>query len=161
LRAAAEGLAGLPLEAILTTGTSSRDPAALGLHPLAANVHVEKWISHDDLLPRCAAIVTTGGAATVLAALTAGVPLLVVPTFWDKSDNAQRVVEAGAGLRLAPRHCRPDRVRADVLRLLEEPAFRQNAQRIARRFAEARGPARAAELLEKLAREAPAPVTAA
>jgi MGT family glycosyltransferase len=161
LRAVAQGLAGQPLEVILTTGQSSRDPVTLGLHPLPANTHVASWISHEDLLPRCAAIVTTGGAATVLAALKAGVPLVVVPTFWDKSDNAQRVVEAGVGLRLAPRHCTPDRVRAAVMRLLEEPAFRENAQRMARRFAEVSGPRRAAELLENLAREAPTSATAA
>jgi MGT family glycosyltransferase len=161
LRATAQGLGGLPLEVILTTGQSSRDPATLGLHSLPPNVHVERWLSHEDLLPRCAAVVTTGGAATVLAALTAGVPLVVVPTFWDKSDNAQRVVEAGVGLRVAPRDCTPARMRASVMRLLEEPTFRENARRIARRFAEVPGPRRAAELLEKLAREAPAPATAA
>jgi MGT family glycosyltransferase len=160
LRAAAAGLGGQRVEVIMTTGQFSRDPAALGLDALPANVHVERWLSHEDLLPRCAAIVTTGGAATVLTALQAGVPLLVVPTFWDKSDNAQRVVEAGVGLRLAPRHCTPDRVRAAVMRLLEEPAFRENARRMARRFAELPGPSRAAELLENLARQrrqAPAP----
>jgi UDP:flavonoid glycosyltransferase YjiC (YdhE family) len=97
----------------------------------------------------------------VLASLKAGVPLLVVPTFWDKSDNAQRVAEAGVGLRLAPRHCTPDRLRAAVKRLIEEPSFRENAQQMARRFAEVPGPARAAELLETLAREAPVPATAA
>jgi MGT family glycosyltransferase len=161
LRAAARGLAGHPVEVILTTGQVDRDPSTLGLHPLAANVHVERWVSHQDLLPRCAAIVTTGGAATVLAALEAGVPLVVVPTFWDKSDNAQRVVEAGVGLRLAPRHCTPDRLRAAVMRLLEEPSFRENATRMARRLREARGPVRAAELLEELANRTPAPATAA
>jgi len=156
LRAAAQGLAGERLELILTTGQFSRDPAALGLQDLPANVHVRRWMSHEDLLPRCAAIVTTGGAATVLASLKAGVPLVVVPTFWDKNDNAQRVVEAGVGLRLAPRHCTPDGVRAAVMRLLQEPAFRENARRMARRIAEAPGPRRAAELLERLAREASA-----
>ena len=155
LRATAQGLADQPVEIILTTGQFSSDPAALGLNPFPTNVRVERWLSHEDLLPRCAALVTTGGAATVLASLKAGVPLVVVPTFWDKSDNAQRVVEAGAGLRLAPRRCTPERVRAAVLRLLEEPVFRDNAQRIARHFAAAGGPLRAAELLEELAEKPP------
>ncbi len=151
LRAAAKGLGDQPVEVILTTGQFSRDPSILGMTTLPANVHVERWLSHEDLLPRCAALVTTGGAATVLASLKAGVPLVVVPTFWDKSDNAQRVVEAGAGLRLAPRHCTPERLRATVMRLVDEPAFRQNARRMAQRFAEAPGPMGAAILLEKLA----------
>jgi MGT family glycosyltransferase len=147
LRAAAQGLGGLPIEVVLTTG-QNRDPATLGLDRLPPNVRVARWLSHEDFLPRCAALVTTGGAATVLASLKAGVPLLVVPTFWDKNDNAQRVVEAGVGLRLAPRRCTADRLRAAVMRLLEEPHFRENARRIARRFAQVPGPPRAVELLE-------------
>jgi UDP:flavonoid glycosyltransferase YjiC (YdhE family) len=156
LRATSKGLGGMALEVILTTG-QNRDPAALGLDPLPSNVHVERWLSHESLLPRCAAVVTTGGPATVMAALKAGVPLVMVPTFWEKSDNAQRVVEAGVGLRLAPRRCTPERLHAAVMRLVEEPHFRENARRIARRLAQAPGPPRAAELIEGLVAHAQAP----
>ena len=159
LRAAAEGLAKSGMEVILTTG-QNRDPAELGLDSLPGNVHVTRWLNHQEFLPRCAAMVTTGGAATVLAALTAGVPLVVVPTFWDKSDNAQRVAEAGVGLRLAPRRCTPERLRAMVMRLLEEPHFRENARRMSRRFSKVAGPRRAAELLEELAATQPSASTA-
>ncbi|MCC6587052.1 MAG: glycosyltransferase family 1 protein [Bryobacterales bacterium] len=154
LRAVARALSDVNAEVILTTG-QNRDPAALGLEPLPANVRIAQWLSHEEFLPKCAALVTTGGAATVLASLQASVPLLVVPTFWDKSDNAQRVVEAGAGLRIAPRTCTPKRVRAAVMRLIEEPSFRENAHRIALRFRQAQGPPRAAELLEGLANRSP------
>ena len=150
LRAAAQGLGGMPMEVILTTG-QNRDPVSLGLNPLPSNVHIESWLSHEALLPRCAAVVTTGGPATVMAALKAGVPLVMVPTFWEKSDNAQRVVEAGVGLRISPRHCTPDRLRRAVMRLLEEPHFRQNARFIASLLAKAPGPPHAAELIERLA----------
>ena len=150
LRAAARGLTGERMTVVLTTGPQ-RDPEALDLGPRAPNLRIERWVSHADLLPRCAAVVTMGGQATVLAALQAGVPLVVVPTTWDKPDNAQRVVEAGAGLRLSPRHCTPERLRAAVRRVLDEPAFRANARRIARQFAAAPGPSRAAELIEALA----------
>jgi MGT family glycosyltransferase len=160
LRATTKALADQPVEVILTTG-HARDPESLGLLPLPANVRAERWLSHEELLPRCAAVVTTGGPATVMAALKAGVPLLMVPTFWEKSDNAQRVVEAGVGLRLAPRHCTPDRVRSAVMRLLKEPSFRDNARRIAESLWRAPGPARAAELIEGLVQRAPVPATAA
>ena len=155
LRAAVKALGNLPFEVFLTTG-QNRDPKDLHLGDLPPNVHVTRWLSHEDFLPRCAALVTTGGAATVLVSLKAGVPLVVVPTFWDKSDNAQRVVEAGAGLRIAPRRCTPERLRSAVLRLLHEPHFRRNARFMASRFAEAQGPPRAAELLEELVQPAAA-----
>lgn len=150
LRAAAWGLANLPMQVIMTTG-AQREPAALDLGPPAPNIRVEQFVSHSDLLPRCAAIVTTGGAGTVMAALQAGVPQLIVPTHWDKPDNARRVVEAGVGLRLTPRQCTPRRLRDAVERLLYEPGFRERARQLAEQLARARGPARAATLLEELA----------
>lgn len=147
LRAAAQGLANLPMQVILTSGPR-RVLDGKDLGPLAPNVRLERWVSHADLLPRCAALVTTGGAGSVMAALQLGVPMVVVPTGWDKPDNAQRVVEAGAGLRLAPRRCNPSRLRDAVNRVLKEPRFRENALRLAARLAETGGPIRAAELLE-------------
>jgi UDP:flavonoid glycosyltransferase YjiC (YdhE family) len=149
LRAAAAGLAHQPYEAILTTGPQ-RDPTGLDLGPRAPNVRVERWVSHSDLLPRCAAMVTTGGAGSVMAGLQAGVPLVVVPTLWDKADNAQRVVEAGAGLRLEPRACTPEGLRRAVAQVLE-PRYRARAQWLAERLRDAPGPPRVAQLLESLA----------
>ena len=147
LRTAARALGDRPMHVVMTTG-GHRDPAELDLGPLAPNVRVERYVPHSDLLPRTAVVVTMGGAGTVLAALKAGVPLVVVPTEWDKPENAQRVVEAGAGLRLAPRRCTPERLRAAVERVLTEPSFRQNAQRLAAAFTRYGGATRAAELLE-------------
>ncbi len=118
-------------------------------------MRLQRWVSHADLLPRCAVLVTTGGAGTVMASLQAGVPMVVVPTHWDKVDNAQRIVESGAGLRVAPHQCTPDRLRAAVNRVLAEPSFRDNARRLARRLTETPGPPRAAELLEILASDVP------
>jgi UDP:flavonoid glycosyltransferase YjiC (YdhE family) len=148
LRAAARGLAGAPVEAILTCGRE-RDPADLGLEP-AANVHVTDWLSHAELLPRCAALVTTGGAHTIVSALAAGVPLVVVPTLWDKPANARRVAAAGVGVRLAPRDCTPKRLRDAVEEVLGDPSYRRNATDIAQRMAAAPGPAGAAELIGEL-----------
>jgi MGT family glycosyltransferase len=160
LRAAARGLGGQPMHVIMTAG-GRRAPDALDLGPRAANVRVESWLSHKYLFPLTDVVVTTGGAGTVMTALEAGVPLVVVPTEWDKPENAQRVVEAGAGLRLAPGRLSPARLRAAVERVLGEPCFRQNARRLASSFARYRGPARAAELLEGLACGPSAPAESA
>jgi len=138
------------VRAILTSG-QERDPDELGLAPLPANVHLTRWLSHSELLPRCAAVVTTGGAATIMAALQHGVPLVVVPTTWDKPDNARRVVEAGVGVRLAPRRCTPERLQAAVEHVLTDPQFRANARWIAKLLSTAPGPGGAADLLQTLA----------
>jgi MGT family glycosyltransferase len=149
LRAAAQGLANLPVEVILTGG--NREPSELNLGPLAPNVHVVRWVSHIDLLPLLDVMITTGGAANVKSALAAGVPLIIVPTEWDKPEIARRVEESGAGLRLMPRNCTPGGMREAVERVLDTPSYRQNAQRIAGIFAKYGGSATAAQLLEELA----------
>jgi MGT family glycosyltransferase len=165
LPAALQGLAEAPVRVVVTTGIH-RDPDRLGLGRVPANARVEQWIAHRHLLPRADVVVTTGGAGTVLGALAAGLPLVVVPTAWDQPENAWRVVESGAGVRVAPRHCTPARIRASVERVLGDPSFRENARRLGRELATHRGAAEGAELLERLApvvagpaRRQPAPIT--
>jgi len=149
LRTAIDALAQEPVELILTTG-EQRDEHILGRVPLPANVHVTRWLSHDVLLRRCAALVTLGGKSTVLAAAQVGVPMVLVPTTWDKPDNARRVTAAGAGIRLSARRLDAQTLRAAVRQVLREPHYRQAARRLADDLAAAPGPSRAAELLEQL-----------
>ena len=150
LPAALEGLASQPLQVLATTG-KRRDPESLELGIVPANARVERWIPHSDLFPRTDVVVTNGGTGTVLAALAAGIPLLIVPMAWDQHDNAWRVSEAGAGIRLPSKRCTPKNIREAVGRLLSEESFRRNARRLATDFARYGGPARAAELLADLA----------
>ncbi|MCC6935830.1 MAG: glycosyltransferase family 1 protein [Thermomicrobiales bacterium] len=155
LRSALEGLADRSMQVIVTAGRS-RDVPVEG--DLAPNLHLVDWVNHDTLLPRCAAIVTTGGNGTVMSAMKAGVPLVIVPTTWDKPDNARRVVEAGAGVRLAPRKCTPEGLRAAVEDVLSDERYRTNARRIAQHLANAPGPPRAAQLIERLAQPVAVPM---
>ncbi len=133
----------------MTTG--GPDARALGLDDSAPNLHVEPWIDYNTLLPECAVVVTTGGAGTIMAALMAGVPLVVAPTHWDKLNNAKRIVEAGLGVRLDPRACQPDQLASAVERVLTDTSFTERARRISEKLVRAPGPAGAAEFLEALA----------
>jgi UDP:flavonoid glycosyltransferase YjiC (YdhE family) len=149
LKAAARGLANLPMSVVLTSG-GDRDPTQLGLDPLAPNVRVERFVPHNHLLPRTDVMVTTAGGGTVMAGLQFGVPMVLVPTEWDKAENTQRVVEAGAGIRLSPRKCTPQRLRKAVEQVLEDPSYRENVRRLAKILAGYGGPALAASLLEQI-----------
>jgi len=150
LRAALKGLASLPVDVIATTGRH-RAVCDLGLDPVPSNARVEQWIPHSDVLPRANVVVTTGGTGTVLATVSSGTPLVIVPMAWDQPENAWRIVEAGAGLRLPPGECTPDRIRGAVQRVLSEPSFRKNAERLEKDFARYGGAVQAATLLEDLA----------
>ena len=129
-----------PVEVIVTTG-AHRDVDATAARGLAPNVHVTRWLTHGELLPRCSAMVTAGGTATILSSLAAGVPLVVVPTTWDKPDNARRVVEAGVGVppRAPEVHARAS-ARRGARRCWATPATAQNARRVAARLAPRRDP---------------------
>jgi MGT family glycosyltransferase len=150
LRAALDGLSTLPVQVVATTG-AHRDPADLQLGRQPANARIERFVPHSHLFPRTDVVVTTGGTGTVLAALGAGIPLVIVPTAWDQPENAWRVAEAGAGIRIAPGRCRPAAIRTAVERVLGDPSFRTNARRLGADLARHGGAAEAATLLERLA----------
>lgn len=149
LRAATRGLAGLNIDVVITTG-AHRDAASLELGPPAPNIRIEQFVAHSELLPRCQVVVTTGGAGTILSALIHEVPLVVVPIDWDKPENARRVADAGVGVRLPPAQCTPRGLRAAVMRVLNNPRYRDSARSVGAALRQRGGASRAAELLEHM-----------
>jgi MGT family glycosyltransferase len=150
LRATAQGLAGLEMEVIMTSG-GARDPESINLGASAPNLHLTRWIAHSDLLPKTDVIITTGGAGTVLAAIDAEVPMILIPTEWDKPEIAQRIVEAEAGIRIMPDKVTPQSIRAAVEKILANPSYKRGVGRLKKAGARYGGAAQAAELLEQFA----------
>jgi UDP:flavonoid glycosyltransferase YjiC (YdhE family) len=143
-RDAAQALADLPVRVLLTIGTEV-DPEDLG--PVPANVHVESWVPQSAVMAHATAMVGHGGSGSTLAAMAAGMPLAVVPLFADQPENAQRVAELGAGLRL-------DGVTGlaeGVTELLTEPSYRRRARDVADEIAALDPIEHAVGLFEELA----------
>jgi UDP-glucoronosyl and UDP-glucosyl transferase len=95
-------LAGLAREEVevVVTVSELNDPAALGEQP--SNVHVERWLPLAPLLRRCDAVLCHAGTGTTLAALVAGLPMVLVPQGADQFDNARACERAGAARVLLP-----------------------------------------------------------
>jgi MGT family glycosyltransferase len=110
---------------ILVTIGGERDPAGLGSLP--SSVRVERWVPQAAVMREAAAMVGHGGAGSVLLALAAGVPMVLVPMFADQPVNARRVAELGAGLALE----NGADVQPAVHAVLDDPRYRQRARRIA------------------------------
>ena len=123
-----DALAGVPARVLVTVGRHA-NPAELG--PLPPNVHVERWVAQASVMPHAAAMVAHGGAGTTLAALAAGVPLVLLPLSADQPINARRVAELGAGLSLDGGAAGVPRLAAAVARVLEAPDYRTAARRVA------------------------------
>ena len=102
------------------------------------------------LLPRVDAVVCHGGHNTVCESLAHGLPLVVAPIRDDQPIVAEQVVEAGAGIRVRFGRLSPAALRDAVTRVLDEPAFREAAERIRGSFAAAGGASAAADALEGL-----------
>lgn len=73
-------------------------PSARVARRAGAGVRTTGWVPLPEVLPGCAAVVHHGGAGTVLAALSAGIPQLAVPGAGDRRHNAELVAARGAGL---------------------------------------------------------------
>ncbi len=101
------------------------------------------------LLPLCAAVVHHGGIGTTAAALTAGIPQVVLPLAWDQPDNARRVQTLGVGIRLGPRH-RTAKHLAEALARLMTGEVRSRCRAVAEQAGKVDGLAVAAEWVERL-----------
>ena len=146
-RALLDGLRDEALNIVVTVGTQN-DPAVLGRQP--SNVHVHRYIPQEQLLPHCAAVVTHGGAGSTLGALAFGRPLLIVPQGADHFHNADRVVAAGAAVRLMPDRLTAASARDAVHMLLHDDTFHTAAHRIRNEFDAMPDPQQAVETLERL-----------
>jgi MGT family glycosyltransferase len=151
LQRAADALGQAQVRGLVTTGPAV-DPAGISAPP---NVTVTRWVRHADVLRHCSAVITHGGHGTVMKALIAGVPLVLVPLGRDQPDNAARVVHADAGIRLR-KNARTSALRAAVDRVITDPRYRAAAGRMASRLAAERDDNRAVDELEQVAAGVPA-----
>jgi MGT family glycosyltransferase len=132
----------LRVRAVVTAG------AAALPERLPANVTTTD-ARHSAVLSHVTAAVCNGGHGTVARALSAGVPLVVVPGHGDQQENAFRVERAGAGIQVRRRQPTADAIARALRRVLGDPSYRGAAGRIRTEAAGLDGPERAADLVEE------------
>jgi UDP:flavonoid glycosyltransferase YjiC (YdhE family) len=125
-------LAARPVNVIAALGPG-KDPAGLGPQP--PNVRICGFVPHAQLLGHCDLVVCHGGAGSVLDALSAGLPLLVVPQAADHFYNASRVVAAGAGRSTPHASLTPASVCREIDILMQDAGYRDAAAAIAAEIA--------------------------
>ncbi|HEY6890079.1 MAG TPA: glycosyltransferase [Solirubrobacter sp.] len=146
-----DALADEPVLVIATTGAPvDAALAALG-GKLPANARLEPFIPYGELLPHVSALVTNGGYGGLQQALAHGVPIVVAGATEDKPETAARVAWSGAGLRLRAQSPEPERIKAAVRRLFDEPSYGRRARELAAEMGTYDAPRIAADLLEQLA----------
>ncbi len=145
-----EALRDEPINLILTVGHTN-DPAAFGPQP--ANIHIERYIPQSLLLPYCDVSVNQGGFGTMMGAVAAGVPQVMIPFSADQPANAECGERLGVGVIVREADRNAEGVRTAVRRTLGEPSHRAKAVQVRAEVAARPGPEHAMALLEQLATE--------
>ena len=136
--------------ALVTTPDAELAGTLRGLD--TTRVRVEEWVSLPQVLSSCRLVVTHGGAGSVLAALAAGLPLLLLP---GGSPSQLRMSQAcarrGVALAVGPRQIESADLDAALTHLTVDDGFRAAARQVAAEIASMPAPRALIPLLESLA----------
>ena len=151
LRRAIAEIAPLGVDILVTVGPDG-EPAALGEVP--ENVRVERFVAQSAVLPLVDVIVHHGGTGTVLGAVEAGLPQLVLPQGADQFINAKILAAGGIGRALPNDAQQPGAIGAAVRAILGDSPERQAAGRMRKEIAAMPSPSDVVPALVELAKRA-------
>jgi polyene glycosyltransferase len=122
---------------------------------LPENLRVERWLpSQYDVLahPNVRVNFNHGGSNSFHEGIHFGMPQLIRPLWLDCFDQSVRAVDSGVGLNVdGADPISADEVYAKLVRLLEEPSFRERAEHFAAQMRSAGGVQTAADLIQNTA----------
>jgi UDP:flavonoid glycosyltransferase YjiC (YdhE family) len=119
-RAVLDGCARVGVNVVVTTGPGI-EVSSLGIE--SPTVLARDYLAQASVLPHCRAVISHGGAGTLLGALCHGLPQLFLPQGTDQPLNAAALVPTGAALSLTPEGFDADTVADSLRTLLADPSF--------------------------------------
>jgi MGT family glycosyltransferase len=147
MRALIAGLAASPYRVVVSKGPQHDQLE------LADNMTGEEFLPQVSILPHVDLVITHGGNNTVTEALRFGKPMVILPLFWDQYDNAQRMDETGFGIRLDTYAHAPEELTGAIEHLLADAPLHERLAAVSSRLAAAPGTVKAADLIERAARD--------
>ncbi|HEY5846670.1 MAG TPA: glycosyltransferase [Microlunatus sp.] len=148
LRRVIEETASLDLDVLVAVGPVG-DPSLLG--DLSDRVRVERFVAQSRVLGLVDLMVHHGGTGSVLGALEAGIPQLILPQGADQFINADLLSQAGAARALLEPEPSAGTIREAVSALIGESAERRVARRLRDEMAAMPSPAEVVDRLSALA----------
>ena len=134
-----EALADMDVDAVLSVGTAENLEA---LGQLPPNIQAAEQVDQLSVLRRADVFLTHCGMNSASEAIWYGVPTVLDPQQSEEAAVADRMEELGMGLRLRSED--PAYIQEALERVLAEPSYKEQTDRIARSFREAGGAKRAA-----------------
>ncbi|MFD8546326.1 activator-dependent family glycosyltransferase [Streptomyces sp. NPDC059649] len=146
-----DAVADLDIELVVTLPERFRKE----LVRVSGHTRLVEFVPLNAVIGSCAAVIHHGGVPAFMEAVAHGVPQLIlgraVP---DMGERGPRLERAGAGLWIpgdTPQEFDGDRIRAALVRLLDEPGFREGAGRLREEFLAQPSPSDVVRELERLA----------
>jgi len=122
-------LADSPVEVLLATADRAVPER------LPKNVRAVAFVDGSAACERARLVIHNGGSSTGYQALMAGTPVLGIPSNLDQYLASERIGAQGAGLILRSGSLTEAKVQSAVERMLEDPLYRSNAERLRQSFA--------------------------
>jgi UDP:flavonoid glycosyltransferase YjiC (YdhE family) len=151
LSAAVRGLLTLDLDVLAVVGARDDLDALRGM---SDRIRVERFVAQAAVLPYADVVVSHGGSGTLLGALAAGLPQLVLPYGADQFTNGEDIERVGGGRCMAPADATAEAVARTVSELLEVASYRAVAAGIGAEIAEMPAPEALVPVLHGLAGQA-------
>lgn len=102
-------------------------------------VMIEGVLPNHEIMPRVTACVIMGGQGSVQTAMAAGTPFVGMPFHGEQELNVGLAEAQGVAIRLSPRNAGTGHMTEAVRRLLDDSAFRANAQKVKALYANVDG----------------------
>lgn len=123
-----DALGELPVRGVLTTGPAIK----VEQMQVTSNVEILSAAPHSKIMQKADLVITHGGHGTVIKALAAKVPLLILPHGRDQAENASRVTRRGAGIAIS-RKAPAAKNSTAAARILETDSYRLAAEELGRK----------------------------
>ena len=118
---------------------------------LLDNVRVESFIPYHLLFPHIDIVVSNGGYNGVQMALAHGIPLVAAGKSEDKMEICTRIEWSRVGINLKTDKPTPKQLQKAIQQILDNPHYRQQAQKIQTEIVQSSPAEKAAKLLQDLA----------
>jgi MGT family glycosyltransferase len=110
---------------------------------------VAQYAPQPELLEAASVVISHCGLNTTLETLAAGKPMVAIPLMYDQPANARRLERLGAAEVLPVMRLTAQRIRAAVVKVLNEPRYREAALQAQSKLRMLKGTAYAATIMER------------
>ncbi|KAI5746275.1 hypothetical protein M8J77_001805 [Diaphorina citri] len=92
-------------------------------------VQIKQWVPQIPILahPNCKLFITHGGLKSQIEAVHFGVPMVIIPYFYDQFQNAAKAVEFGLGIELSNKNLTVESLEWAIRSVLHDSRYKKQA----------------------------------